>query len=115
MYSLGIGGHINKQDLDSVSILDWARREFDEEVNYSGQFTARPLGLLNDDANEVGKVHLGYVLLLEGNCDQISVRDEHQLGKLVTLDEMKDSYDGMETWSQLVYDFLCDKDTIFPS
>lgn len=106
LYSLGIGGHINQQDLGGESILEWARREFDEEVDYSGQFTARPLGLLNDDTNEVGQVHLGYVLLLEGEDDQIRVRDEHQLGRLATLEEMRENYEGMETWSQLVYDFL---------
>jgi predicted NUDIX family phosphoesterase len=106
-YSLGIGGHINEVDLVEGSILDWARREFDEEVDYAGTFSARPLGLLNDD-NGVGQVHLGYLVLLEGDSDQIKVRDEHQLGRLATLEEIKSQYEGMETWSQIVYDFLCD-------
>lgn len=106
-YSLGIGGHINREDLDQGEIiLEWANREFREEVNYSGNFKATPLGLLNDDSNEVGQVHLGYVLELVDDTGIISIRDEHRLGRLATLDEIKEVYDGMETWSQMVHDFL---------
>lgn len=107
-YSLGIGGHINKQDLAGATIMEWARREFDEEVDYRGQFTFKALGLLNDDTDEVGQVHLGYVTLIEGTKNQIQIRDEHQSGKLTTLSEIRDVYDSMETWSRFLYDFLVD-------
>lgn len=106
MYSLGIGGHINELDLAGETIMDWARREFEEEIDYSGNFTATPLGLLNDDTNEVGKVHLGYVLLLEGDSDQIKIRDEHQSGELMSLYEMRFLTLHMETWSSIIWDHL---------
>jgi len=53
-YSLGIGGHIRQEDLvDSASIFDWARREFHEEVEYRGSLSIKPIGVLNDDSNDV--------------------------------------------------------------
>ena len=106
-YSLGIGGHINQEDLDQgETILDWARREFNEEVEYSGQFNARALGLLNDDTDSVGRVHLGYVILLDSDSDQIRVRDEHISGSLMTLYEMRHLCPQMESWSSIVWDYL---------
>lgn len=106
LYSLGIGGHINEQDLAGETIMDWARREFEEEVDYSGQFTAIPVGLLNDDTNDVGKVHLGYVFLLKGDSDRIQIRDEHQSGKLMSLYEMRFLTPQMENWSSIIWDHL---------
>jgi len=106
MYSLGIGGHINRSDLSGGGILSWARREFEEEIDYSGKFTTEFVGLLNDDSNDVGLVHLGLVIRIKGENDKITIRDEHKSGKLVSLEEMRKSYKRMETWSQIVYDFL---------
>lgn len=106
LYSLGIGGHINKEDLVGETIMDWARREFEEEVDYPGNFTATPVGLLNDDTNLVGEVHLGYVLLLEGDSEQIKIRDEHQSGQLISLYEMRLLTPQMETWSSILWDHL---------
>ena len=104
--SLGIGGHIRKEDMEGKSIFDWARREFHEEVHYQGDFTIKPLGILNDDSNGVGKVHIGFVFLLEGNSPEISVKSELQSGQLTRLEELIISKDRMETWSQFVVDCL---------
>ena len=105
-YSLGIGGHIRQEDMTHDTIFDWAQREFHEEVNYAGSLTITPIGLLNDDTNEVGKVHLGLVLLLEGDNNHISVKSELKSGLLLTLDECEQYYDAMETWSQFIFDYL---------
>lgn len=105
-FSLGIGGHMRKEDLEGETIMDWAKREFVEEVSFNGKFTGKPLGLLNDDSNAVGGVHLGYVILLEGDSDNIKINDEHQTGELKTLEEIQKIYPQMETWSQIVFDFL---------
>ena len=38
-YSLGIGGHMRQEDMQNgATIFDWAQREFQEEINYSGKF-----------------------------------------------------------------------------
>lgn len=109
MFSLGIGGHINKEDLNGEQVLDWAKREFDEEIKYDGTYTAQPLGLVYDHSNEVGLVHLGYVILLEGDSKSISIKDEHRSGELVTLRELNKVYNKMESWSKLVVDYLKEK------
>lgn len=110
-YSLGIGGHIRMEDMTSASIIDWAQREFYEEVNYQGSLTVKPLGIINDDTNPVGQVHLGFVLLLQGDSDTISVRSELKSGRLVDLEECKSYYENMETWSQMVLDTVLQHST----
>ena len=105
-FSLGIGGHIRQEDLTTNNIFDWAKREFHEEVNYAGNLEIEPVGILNDDSNEVGKVHLGFVLLLKGDSDQISVKSELTSGQLVSSEECKMFRDRMENWSQMVVDVL---------
>jgi predicted NUDIX family phosphoesterase len=107
-YSLGIGGHINPEDLKGGDpIHDGLRREWAEEVVYDGRFEAKLIGFLNDDSSPVSKVHLGVVFLLEGDHPSISIRETDKLaGELLTLDEMRIYYLGMESWSQIVYDRL---------
>lgn len=105
-FSLGVGGHINKSDIKSGDIISWAKREFEEEVDYQGPFKASFMGLLNDDSNEVGMVHLGMIIKVEGNGEAIAVRDEHQSGKMVSLVQIGKNYKKLETWSQIIYDYL---------
>lgn len=105
-YSVGIGGHIRKEDMTDDSIYTWAKREFEEEVNYSGSLEIKNLGVLNDDTTEVGKVHLGLLLLLKGDNGNISIKDEHKSGKLMTLEECKAMFGSFETWSQFALETL---------
>ena len=104
--SLGIGGHIRKEDLKRTNIIDWAQREFKEEVKFRGTFKIESLGILNDESNAVGQVHTGFVFLLHGSNGNISIRDEHKNGTLLSLEECLALYNQMETWSQIVLDFL---------
>ncbi len=118
LYSIGIGGHINRRDTGIKSIksskgikgnqilINWAKREFEEEVDYDGKYKTKFLGLINDDSNDVGMVHVGLVIQLLGKSNNISVRDEHKLGRLINAGDGARYYKGMETWSQIVYDFL---------
>jgi predicted NUDIX family phosphoesterase len=112
-YSLGVGGHINPGDLQAGDpILDGLKREWQEEVIYDGRFEARLIGLLNDDSSPVSKVHLGVVFVVDGDTPNISIRETDKLaGELLTLDEMRIYYLGMESWSQMVYDRLAQGDT----
>lgn len=107
-YSLGVGGHINPGDLDGGDpINDGLRREWEEEVEYLGHFEARMLGLINDESAPVSKVHLGVVFLVDGDSPEIAIRETEKLsGELLTLEEMRIFYLGMESWSQIVYDRL---------
>lgn len=104
--SLGIGGHMRIEDMQSGDIVGWATREFEEEVTYSGTFDVHMLGLLNDDSNEVGRVHVGLVMLFQGSNSAISVKSELKSGRLVSLDECEEHYSSLESWSQMVFDML---------
>ena len=109
-YSLGIGGHIRQEDMrNSATLFEWAQREFHEEVSYDGDLAIQPLGILNDDSDDVGKVHLGLVLLLVGNSDKISIKSELKSGKLVTLATCNNYHTSMESWSQIVLSNLSNK------
>ncbi len=106
-YSLGIGGHVRCEDLlGDSSLLGWAQREFKEEIAYEGTYTVKSVGLLNDDSNSVGRVHIGCVLLLEGDSNLISVKSELKSGVLLPVEAIKDLYSSLETWSQIVFDNL---------
>ena len=110
--TLGIGGHVRQQDLGSGDIAQWGQREFEEEVAYTGDVTITPLGVLNDDSNAVGRVHIGVVYLLRGNSHAISIRSELQSGQLMTKNECEARFDAMETWSQIVFTALVEQKVI---
>lgn len=105
-FSLGIGGHIRKEDMQSMDIMMWAQREFHEEVDYKGSLKIKPLGLLNDDTDDVGKVHIGFVFLLQGDSPEISIKSELKSGTLATLEECALMAHNLEGWSQKVLSFL---------
>ncbi|OQA35292.1 MAG: hypothetical protein BWY54_00649 [Candidatus Dependentiae bacterium ADurb.Bin331] len=108
-YSLGIGGHIRQEDMQTDSLFDWATREFHEEVNYTDELTIQPLGILNDDSNPVGQVHIGFVFLLIGTTPNISIKSELKSGTLLTHEQLTPFFGNMESWSQLVFEFLTNR------
>jgi predicted NUDIX family phosphoesterase len=111
-FSLGIGGHVRQEDLAvGTSIFDWARREFAEEINYQGDLTIEPLGLLNDDTNEVGTVHLGLVMLIHGTTPDIKIKSELKSGILADKTTCQAHYEDLEQWSKLVFDYLLNQKT----
>ena len=67
--SIGIGGHINDEDhtlfaFGLQAFQDAVKREVCEELAIQGTFDAKPVGLINDDSTEVGRVHFGVVHVL---------------------------------------------------
>ena len=76
--SIGVGGHINPEDADSTADAPSADpahagdpiegatwREIGEELVVDGETSLRSVGILNDDSNAVGAVHVGLVRVLE--------------------------------------------------
>jgi predicted NUDIX family phosphoesterase len=59
--SIGVGGHLNPVDEGSDALMAGLRREWAEELDASWEPEFELLGLLNDDTNPVGAVHLGVV------------------------------------------------------
>ncbi len=113
--SVGIGGHINPIDAGEqhqgyATYVAGVAREIEEELDIQGGFSQKIVAILNDDSNEVGKVHLGVVHLFELETDQVT-SNEDSLANLgfVTLDELKgDLYDRLETWSKFCVDHVED-------
>jgi predicted NUDIX family phosphoesterase len=110
--SVGIGGHINDEDHSLFSVglqafQEAVKREVCEELSIQGEFNARPVGLINDDSTDVGRVHLGVVHVMF--CRPENVRKNEQVitqMEFVPIAELKAKREQMETWSQLCLDQL---------
>jgi predicted NUDIX family phosphoesterase len=106
MHSIGLGGHINPVTGSDGHQLFSANlhRELTEEVRFSGHFSYRPIGIVNDDQSEVGKYHLGLVYLVSCATPEISVRETDKLaGSLLPISEAASYLSAMETWSALIF------------
>jgi predicted NUDIX family phosphoesterase len=111
--SIGIGGHINPVDWTLFSAepyktyLEAVEREVAEEVSVEANHTDKIIALLNDDSNEVGQVHLGIVHLWTLDVPKVS-RKEQMITQMdfMTLTELREVRDAMETWSQICLDGL---------
>ena len=105
--SIGIGGHINPHDeredsLARTTYLNGVEREIDEELRIAGKHTQKVIGLINDDSNEVGQVHLGVVHLFElDSADVVSNEDAIQDIQFLTLQDLVARVEQLETWSAI--------------
>jgi predicted NUDIX family phosphoesterase len=107
--SIGLGGHITPQDLTDAAdpVQTGLEREVAEEVEMPPGWTARPIGVLNNDLEPVGRVHFGLVYIADLASPAVRVRETNKLeGAFATLDEIRTAYDRLETWSQLVVDAI---------
>jgi predicted NUDIX family phosphoesterase len=105
-YSIGVGGHVNPED---GGVLGGLRREWAEEMAAHFEPPFRALGVLNDDDNAVGAVHLGLVFSADAKGRPVEVRETDKLeGNFVPLADVADVVDLLETWSALLFDFLID-------
>jgi predicted NUDIX family phosphoesterase len=112
--SIGIGGHINPGDDMPLfnnnfyeAYLTAVEREVAEEVSVETTHTDRVVALLNDDSTEVGSVHLGVVHHWILDAPKVNKREQMitQMS-FMTLTELQQLRDTMETWSQLCLDSL---------
>lgn len=110
--SIGVGGHMNPCDHyeDWKMVLETnARKEISEELRITVPFEYRPRfeiqGIINDDVSEVGKVHLGLLMIIDLPIgSEVSVRETDKLaGYWAKFDDFKDEnkFRELETWSQI--------------
>ena len=105
--SIGVGGHLNPVDIGDDPLMVGLRREWAEELVAGWVPEFRLVGLLNDDSNAVGSVHLGVVFEVEADGRHVDVRERHKLsGRMVAPTEVLDAWERLETWSQLVAERL---------
>lgn len=101
--SIGVGGHLNPVDDGEDALLAGLRREWDEELDAPWEPDFRLLGLLNDDSDAVGSVHLGVVFGVEADGGQVQVRERDKLvGSFARREAVAASWERLETWSRLV-------------
>jgi predicted NUDIX family phosphoesterase len=115
--SIGIGGHINPVDADNSSLfaylydnyLSAVQREVAEEVTVETSYTDSVVALLNDDSNEVGKVHLGIVHFWNLVAPKVD-KKEQMITQMsfMTQAELENVRDSLETWSQKCLDGLAE-------
>lgn len=106
-FSLGIGGHINDQEIntEAANILHAGlERELEEEIHLLGNRVSLELaGIISDDSTPVGQVHLGLVFLLETDSPDFRVNEPDLMtGEWATRTQIEERFERLETWSQIV-------------
>lgn len=122
--SIGIGGHISDRDAalpglevhDEARVgglhrlyIDAVRREAAEEVAIDCDYEAREVAVLNDDQEEVGRVHFGIVHVFKLREPRVSKRERlvSEAGFIPTA-ELAASIAEFEGWSQICIRAICD-------
>jgi len=109
--SIGVGGHVNPPDAGAGTLRDAVLRAFErelhEELEVLSEYTCRPIGVLNDDSNPVGQVHVGIVFRVDLSAPSVRVREREQLsGELVSPEAVSEHRGSLETWSSLLLEHL---------
>lgn len=109
--SIGIGGHISSLDAEDDSPYQRGmQRELDEEVTIGCEFDQHCVGLINDDENEVGKVHLGVVHIFDVSQRSVTANEVAIEGAgFEPLESILGRLDQFETWSQICLNSLFGK------
>ncbi len=116
--SIGVGGHVSTVDVHAGAPYEAGLlRELTEEVFVNSRHDVQaPAALINDDSNDVGKVHLGIVhycdIAADGSeCDAdklIEARDPDEMVNcgFFTAMQLIDLLPEFETWSQIAIQSL---------
>jgi len=103
LYSLGVGGHIS---LDDESMFEdpyetALERELAEEIEIGSSYETAIAGVLNDDANDVGRVHFGIVHIYKLAAPEVKKRESvvTQVG-FIPIEDLQKDFERYETWSQ---------------
>ncbi len=107
--SIGVGGHISTLDTEGEehAYAVGMQRELEEEVFLESEFTSKCVGLINDDATEVGRVHLGVVHVFELEVAKVRPREQSMRETGFTdSSELIQDRDAFETWSQICLEHL---------
>lgn len=117
--SIGFGGHIDLVDvMHDNSVIDLfqtignaAARELGEELDLAGAGEEVNLfdnGVLIDDSNEVGTVHLGVVLtaILPNGVTPTSKEDALEVLPAMSARELLDSGLPLESWTRIILESI---------
>ena len=105
--SIGVGGHMNDvvgaDSINEVLRVD-VQRELEEEVGLASEDSQNMeyIGFINDDTNEVGKVHMGVVFKITVHTSDVEAKETDTLRIKWVEKGSIESYDDFETWSALI-------------
>ena len=112
-YSIGIGGHLNPSDLKEdffEFLLAGLDRELHEELDVSSNYACDLVGWINDDSNDVGKVHFGLAFQVMPHDGNAKVKETSKMtGEFTAVSELTDYRPQMETWSRILFDNFLSK------
>lgn len=107
--SIGIGGHISREDASDGgdAYATGMQRELAEEIQLDAKYTESREGLIYDPSNEVGQVHLGVVHRFILDSPNVASNEADLAeGGFVSVAQLYEQRDRLETWSQLALDAL---------
>lgn len=108
--SIGVGGHINPIDSSGEGSEYSAGlcRELAEEVDVDPEMSiGDPVALIYDDQNEVGRVHLGVVHIVDIGASVVHPNEPSIANpRMASIDSLFFDRGRMENWSQLCVQFL---------
>jgi predicted NUDIX family phosphoesterase len=109
--SLGVGGHVSEDDAQGGRTLDAYEtalvRELGEEVAIGSPGQIHRVGLINDDATPVGRVHLGVVHLYELDLPEVEPREDGLADAgFLPVATVRSYRQEFESWSQICIDSL---------
>lgn len=117
--SIGIGGHVNPEDEQSLlpgassssdisTYLEAVRREIAEEVVVDEPIEPEIVALLNDDSNAVGQVHFGVIHVCELKGRNVRKREQQitESGFVPIEDLVGPRREELESWSSIAIDLL---------
>jgi len=101
-WSWGLGGHIEKTDEKDNPITNSMIRELKEEVGLKDA-EATLIGYINDDSDDVGKVHFGMLYLVETSKEIKPTSPELKQGMFLTISEIESiaKKEQVESWSKI--------------
>lgn len=113
--SIGVGGHMNP--IKGITTFEGLltenlMRELEEELDIQTpeEIVAEPVCLINDDFEEVSRVHIGILAKIDlPAVAEVSVRETEQLrGFWATVEELKqpEVFERLEGWSQIAVNTL---------
>lgn len=112
-HSIGVGGHVDESDQHAEGVLHTARnaliRELREELqNPPEQIPALPVGWINEQISEIGRVHIGLVWLIPWLDPQEPLPAQGEALEAVGFQPLASVVEsnGYELWSQLACDLI---------
>lgn len=109
LWSLGVGGHICRQDGSGGQTAYSAgfARELDEEVEIASEYQSQIVGMVYDERTPVGSVHFGIIHLLDLAEPRVRHRDPALANaRFQAIADVCKRRDTFETWSGFVIDRL---------